>query len=564
MNAESRQFTVHPHILYSIIQSQAGTLAKALLEGVMNSIDAGATRVSVQLETDRFTLSDDGRGFQSRQEILDWFEQFGTPHEEGDAVYGKFRMGRGQLMSFGLNIWRTGTFRMEVDIRNNGLDYQLVENLRPVKGCRVEGCLYSKLSKGDLDVVVSEFTELVRFAQIPVSLNGRIISKRPEECKWDMETDEAYIKLKRTGDLAVYNLGVLVREYPSYHYGCGGIVVTKRPVEVNFARNDILTHKCDVWRRINRYLKMLNLKQVATKRSLSDDERDFLAREFTYGNMPMSQVDFESVKLLTDATGRFLSLSDLREFDSVCVVPDNKKQVGALVHRQGRACVLSEATLSRFRVSDLADFLELVERHTGRTLSVSQPDFDEISADLQDQFNEVPLDELPADELAAYQALAHLHEAFFKWFSVTEKSSGQRELRVGESDTRMAWTDGASYIVLERAVLQKAAKLGAPGFYEALVTLVHEYCHDSQDTESHDHDLVFYRKHHDVMQYRSGKLAVLTAEAAKRYVREAKKLGVELRAPTSMAANKAKATVRKMTKAELHRAEFERQQMPLF
>lgn len=450
---------------------------------------------------------------------------------------------------------------MEVDIRDKGLDYLLVEKLRPIKGCRVEGTLYSPLHGSDLDAVVSEFTDLVRFAQIPVSLNGRVISKRPQDCAWDIETDDAYLKVKRTGNLAVYNLGVLVREYPSYMFGCGGTVVSKASLAVNFARNDVLTHQCAVWRRISQHLKALNLKQIASKRSLTDEERDFLAREFVYGNMPYS-VDIERLKLVTDATGRLLTMEDLEAFDAVCVVPDAKRQVGAQAHRQGRACVLSEETLSRFRTDTLAEFLDLVERHTGRRLKTTPVSFDDISADLQDQFEEVSLMSLPTAEVAAYRAVQHVHEAFFKWFAATEKSSGLRELRVGQSDTRLAWTDGASYVVLERALLQKAVKVGAAGFYEALVTLVHEYCHDSLDTESHDHDLVFYRKHHDVMQYRSGKLAVLTAEAVKRYAREAKKLGIVLETAPSAAASRT--AVRQATAAELRRAAFERQQMPLF
>lgn len=39
--SEQRTFKLHPAIIYQIIQAQSGTLGKALLELVMNSIDAG-------------------------------------------------------------------------------------------------------------------------------------------------------------------------------------------------------------------------------------------------------------------------------------------------------------------------------------------------------------------------------------------------------------------------------------------------------------------------------------------------------------------------------------------
>ncbi len=91
-DAERRSFRMDPALLWSVIKSQAGTLAKALLELVMNSIDAGASQVSITLTGTRLKVEDDGRGFQSRTEVTSWFETFGTPHKEGDARWGKFRM----------------------------------------------------------------------------------------------------------------------------------------------------------------------------------------------------------------------------------------------------------------------------------------------------------------------------------------------------------------------------------------------------------------------------------------------------------------------------------------
>ena len=40
---ETLQFVMHPKLLYDVILRQAGSLSKAVLEGIQNSIDAGAT-----------------------------------------------------------------------------------------------------------------------------------------------------------------------------------------------------------------------------------------------------------------------------------------------------------------------------------------------------------------------------------------------------------------------------------------------------------------------------------------------------------------------------------------
>ncbi len=76
--SETRKFSMHPDLLYSVIKNQAGSIGKAILELVMNSIDAGATRVDITLDRRTVKVADDGKGFTSRQEIDEFFETFGN------------------------------------------------------------------------------------------------------------------------------------------------------------------------------------------------------------------------------------------------------------------------------------------------------------------------------------------------------------------------------------------------------------------------------------------------------------------------------------------------------
>lgn len=80
INTEARRFVMHPNLLYDVILRQAGSLEKAILEGVMNAIDAGASRCVVRLEARKVVIEDDGRGFRSRSEIEAFFETFDTPY----------------------------------------------------------------------------------------------------------------------------------------------------------------------------------------------------------------------------------------------------------------------------------------------------------------------------------------------------------------------------------------------------------------------------------------------------------------------------------------------------
>jgi len=500
MTTETLDFTVDPAILHSIIQAQAGTLPKALLEGVMNSIDAGATSLSVKLTTDSFTVSDDGRGFQSRDEIEKWFRRFGTPHTEGDAIYGKFRMGRGQLMAFAKNTWRTGTFEMNVDIKNKGMNFDLNEKLRDKTGCTVTGILYDTLSESDLQDTIAEFTSLVKFAQIPVRLNGKVISKRPQDLAWDMETPEAYIKLDREKSLSVYNLGVLVRTYENWKFGCGGVVVTKQPVQVNFARNDILTSQCVIWKRISTYMKEVNIQKVARKGSLNKDERRFLAKQYTGGEIKNVDVNPLDLKLITDITGRHHSISDLISAPRISFSTEQQGRTGTKLHRQGSAFVIGQETLERFSACDINHFLSILREATNGDLPELVP-FEQLASDFSEEYATTRLDSLPREEQVVFQVVNDIHAKFFAWYRLSEKSTGIRELQLGESNVAKAWTDGRTYIVLGRDLIKQAAKRGAPGFMALLTVLLHEYIHDDADLESHTHDLHFYTKFHDLMVY---------------------------------------------------------------
>ena len=515
MNSENRTFAVHSHILYSVIQSQAGTLQKALQEPIMNAIDAGATKVSITLGREAFQITDNGRGFSDRKQIEDWFETFGTPHADGDATYGRFRMGRGQLMSFATNVWRTGTFKMDVDIKNRGLDYTLTVNCPTVKGCTITGNFYEALSEESLNEVSQELANLVRFAQIPVILNGKPISKTPQSLKWDRESDAAYYKLTPNGNLLVYSLGVLVRSYDNYQFGCGGVIATKQALKVNFARNDILLGQCDIWKTISTELKLSNFLRICRKASFTADDRQFIARNWPHSDDQSRELpDFSNLKLFTDSTNRHHCFNDILLYPRITVANEDQARLGAKLQREGKAFVFNEASLSRFGYHGIESLLSILARR-GLTLPVEIEKFEDVAMNETTRMVSLTDDQLPIEELAVLQVIRAKHDKFFKWFSRFEKTSGQRHLEAGESDVARAWTNGTSYVALSRKALQTALSKGSSGFLSLLLTLVHEYCHDSSDFESHDHDVVFYNKYHDVVQYHGGRLADLALEMDK-------------------------------------------------
>lgn len=514
---ESRRFKVDPHIIYSLIVAQAGTLAKAVLECVMNSVDAHATRLDITVDAKSIRIRDDGHGFRSRAEIEERFEVFGFSHKDGERIYGKFGLGRGQLWSFCSTVWRTGTFQMDVDIKQRGVEYALQDGLPFCQGVDISGSFYSTMLTSDLAAFERELTELALFAQIPVMLNGRRINRDPAAETWDHETPDAWIKVSDIGQLSVYNLGVLVRRYPGFQFGCGGIVVTRPGVAlaVNMARNDVLVAECAVWKRIRKVLqeksdaRMRSKQTRMTEVELENVARRFVARELDY-------TDIVESKLITDIVGRGHPLRTLafgvRKWMPLTVA-DSGSRIGERAHTARLAFVLSRQTLERFGV------LTVKELRVALCQALMSPASNYSAGELRRHLEKLPVTDnvneaaptlslecevlkpkelTPRDRaaLVALESLAFDVSRALKEARLINRAVSYRTVRLGRSDVAEAWTDGTKEVVIERGQIELMHK-GIGGFSGLANLLVHEYLHDSSDLGSHTHDQEFYARYHD-------------------------------------------------------------------
>ncbi|MDR5728931.1 MAG: ATP-binding protein [Terriglobia bacterium] len=551
--AEKRKFSVHPHIIYSTILKQCGSLAKAVNEGVMNSIDAGATQVDIKIDRAKICIKDDGQGFRSRKEIEDFFEVFGFPHEEGARVYGQFGIGRGQLWSFCSTIWRTGTFRMDVDIKERGLDYDLDEDLESAQGVTIDGRFYTPLLTSEIAAFQRELADLAKYAQIPVIVNGKRVSKLPAEEKWDFDTDDAWIRLTENSSLAVYNLGVLVRHYPDYQFGCGGIVVTKPGVrlDLNTARNDILVAQCPVWKRIRKMLQTKSDERVRTKRTkMTDSELENLARRFIAGEVPYQQI--KTARLITDVVGKGHTLESFARYfwkhrNVPLTMAEDGSQMGERAHQRKLAFVLSPRSLARFGVEDLEEFrtmlVDALEEFGSSFWGTDMLRDATVEGDLptavpmlSEGYDVLGESDLSKQERAALRTLSDMasrvSNALVREGTVSADTAS-RVVRLGVSDVAEAWTDGSTEIVVERHMIE-LMKEGVGGFVGLANLLVHELLHDSSDIGSHTHDHEFYSRYHDATCGRAGILNQVAMKGMHKWVIALHSLGLKVPRAVSM------------------------------
>ena len=529
---ERRAFQVDKSILWSIIQNQAGTLSKGFLELVMNSVDAGASKVEITLNAKSFVVVDDGKGFVSRDEIERFFETFGTPHKEGDATFGKFRMGRGQIMSFSHTLWRSGEFAMDVDIRDRGLEYELHTLPEAAVGCMIEGTLYDELKPSELLQNCQALEELCKYCPIPVMLNGERISVDMTKEKWTHQDDDAYYLIRGNArTLEAFNLGVSVRHYDAGTFGVGGIVVSKRALEVNFARNDILLSKCEVWKRVSKVLRQFAKAENSDAKVVKNEAwRVAQARKIASGDVETINEWFKLLgteKVLTDVRGRHITFNDLltqanQDFSgTISEARAANDRVADRVHQVKLALVLSHRTADRFGVRSFPEVLKLIRRSVKRLYPNAKPAekysygstlediflgkletlggmveaIDQVGASIRTSHKILGKGEILDEETMVLRAAEEAQYVIWRSVANTLNSNmPKRALRAGESETALAWTDGSSYIAIERKLLKIGGYQGRAlsAFAKIASILVHEYLHNDDDTSGHMHDAEFF------------------------------------------------------------------------
>lgn len=498
MKTEQRTITAHPQLIFDVLTRQAGTISKAILEGIMNSADAFSTRCDVTITEKEVIISDDGTGITNIENIKGFFETLGTPHSESEQKkYGTFRMGRGQLFSFGVNVWRTSEFMMDVDIKNKGLDYELNSGMEHVDGCRVAIALYKPLYPSDIAEVSREVAKMAKYCPINIVVNGKTISVDPETEKWDVITDEAYIRMNSSTGLVLYNLGIFVREYGNWQYGCGGVIVSKRQLNVNFARNDVMVNDCKVWKKIKKVVDQTATEKNRNKPILDDGERQRLAHQIISGEVGGKFAS--EAKVFTDVTGKHISAIQINRSsfsNNISHAPKGDRRGDKLMQSK-IMMVLATETLERFDTT-LTGVVSIIRNNCGQ--SYYNPTIvDYVTATKSMNEYHVILDEnqwTVREKMFVDIFSSQSHIIKYTCSQDIYSDSQVRRVVIGSSPSASAWTDGYSYIAFSREYIKSLA-VSVGGLIDLFSIGLHEYCHSDDDASSHIHGLEFYQKYHD-------------------------------------------------------------------
>jgi len=534
-------FEAHEALIISNIERQAGSVGKAILEGTMNGIEAcNKADVPAQVWIDFksndaqvgepgsvLRIKDLGCGITTKQQILDWWKTFGTPHEDSEKkIWANFRMGRGQMFTYGRNIWRTGTFRLEYDHNtppaernypsDSRIQFGLEEGLDPFEGCEIEIHFYKNPvgpggSYASVEALKADVRQQIEFMEGSIYFNDEQINTPASLCRWDDETEEAYFLWGIGTELTVYNIGAYVCGYSIPRMGVSGVVVSKKQLRLNYPRNAVMQDACPVWSLIRDIVDSKKVTKIrATSRRLEYDEK--IANLIDLRDGLCSLKDMNGVGLLETSSGKSMSLPACKAIRSPWTFAPKGDMVADKLIQAGNAICLSDKILRELNYTgDPAGFFEYLlqeEIRSAQSHWVTDTTHNKVfkawkhlrklyrpfqsggGNDLCNQYNR-RITIIPTHKLSKFERrVIRVLSSYDCW--------GNRTIVIGISDCYNGWTDGDSYIAIDREYLKRHSPSLWRGSAAIVTLMFHELAHDEDNTETDVHGLEFYKAYHDL------------------------------------------------------------------
>lgn len=365
---ETSSLALSNSLIFSVIFGQNGTLEKSIAELAMNSGDAGATEFVVDVTSSKIIISDNGKGFADKQQIKEWWATLGFEHNtaETQRMYGKYGMGRAQIMAFGSSVWHTNGFTMSIDVKNKGLEYLLKENQPVHQGLKIEVDLYSQLSTKEIFELKGALAKQLKYFPLEIRFNREIINLNPFEQKWTYETQEFWLKGKFSDGVShrslssVYNIGVLVNSMSSYNLvGFEGEIVSKpgHALNLNISRDAILTQQCPLYAELMKFLRANSpkaSKPKVKKATLTKEQRIEILNSVLLEQILTSKgSDGWSINLSTPTSAEY----GVEDIYTAKLIPllDGNISVHNLFAQRGEVLVTDLENLSREKESTLKE-----------------------------------------------------------------------------------------------------------------------------------------------------------------------------------------------------------------
>src|SRR5262249_25642762 len=145
-----------------------------------------------------------------------------------------------------------------------------------------------------------------------------------------------------------------------------------------FARNDVLTSECKVWKRIASFVRKNTAEESVKKKKMTEAEWEALANDVRVGSQSLAEVI--NTPILRTVTGSMIALGDLASRIEKCgnriALAPAKDHIGDKMLQRQAALVLDDKNLERFGYSSLkqmvTDLAKLAKRDSEHCASTGR------------------------------------------------------------------------------------------------------------------------------------------------------------------------------------------------
>jgi hypothetical protein len=316
------------------------------------------------------------------------------------------------------------------------------------------------------------------------------------KCKWDFQDDDAYYQFNTGVDFKVYNLGAYVMNASLHEIGMMGIIVSKRQLKVNFARNDV-QHDCQVYKNALAIVKQNRIKKTRkASRRLNSWERLTTLKDLRDGGQRLE--DIQTLALIPTAQGKHVSLNVIRKMKQEwCFAPLGDRFADRLMEREQAICI-DESIMENLGYDGIKSRFftwltgnenrEVYGNDEWENICILYADFDEMSKGINDTYETIPAKKYTPTERRIINVLQN------------QGCWNGRQILMGYSDTAAGWTNGSSYICIERNWLKGKSVTWGNDIAKIQMLLCHEMAHDDDSRGTHIHGPEFYENMVRIME----------------------------------------------------------------
>ena len=478
-------------LLQSVIISQNGDKLNALRELIQNGIDSyygmsNEVGIHFSLSDDNceLTYQDYGCSFGNTiEETIQNFFVFGSSNKTIEQL-GKFGIGRGQIIAalydadskqlIGEHIIQSGKFQID-NININNLTANISELEIPIVGTK--WIIKSPTSIFTDDEMYEYLGNKIKCG-IPIYYNEELINLDFYEDEYIHYQNDKFDLFINKGNLndrtfKVYDRGIFVTNHWSNFHGFNGSIITRVPLELNFARNEIVD--TSIWKEIKDKIIEFLLDYANQDNTTILEGRCDGVLTLLVQNSQESLFDKSIVKLANNSyttINKIIKNGIIYKGERNTRLADAAITVGLLVIDDSSPVYYTYSFWEKLNIK--IDFIE----ETSFAKRAITREFVPVKANTQEfKILSVLKDLVPLDQ-------------------------DERHLLIGKtSDIFHAWTNGTTEIYFNRIYIKSLNKLTLEQKLLSLIpVLAHEYAHNADNRIKDMHDYSFYNVAHDILR----------------------------------------------------------------